>query len=146
MEPKDLTMDRMQLINHPHPRQHLYDVNDVMLYLDEKVIVDEKGYSPSDMISRLLRFFVHTYCVDKSNAERKEFKKSIKKLMMMYQTYFIMDLVSDGNKNQKKTYGIIAALVLEHTVYLKEIDHALINMLSIYSRMGENKSFEDSTL
>ena len=50
---------------------------------------------------------------------------------MTYQTYFIMDLVGDGKKKKKKSYDIIAALILEHTVFLNEIDHALIHMLSI---------------
>ena len=132
LESKDLIMEKMKLIKHPNPRRHLYDVNDVVLYLDEqKNYVDEKGYTPSDMIARLLHFFAHTYCVEKSNIERKEFKKSIKKLMMTYQTYFIMDLVSDGKRKKKKAYGIIAALILEDTVYLKDIDHALIHMLSV---------------
>ena len=132
----DLEMDDFPLCQNPNPRRSIFDVNDQILYLGSKYHLGSKRFYPHDIVKKLLTFFSFTYCVGLSVEDKKIFKEEVTKYMKEYPTYFIMDLMRDKDGNQM--YNIIAALILEESVFLNNINFSVIHLLSVRA------NYEDS--
>ena len=129
-EEKDLSLSHLYLHNSPNDRRFLHDINDQYTYCANGTIANDKPNHPSNMIKRLLTFFTYTYCVGKSQEEKDYFQSKVKELMIKYPTYFIMDVVYIEKLKTEK-YVVIAALILEESVFLRNVEHAIIHLVSI---------------
>ena len=134
----DLELYIMPLATHPNPRLHIHDVNDTILYFESTQRPPTTPIYPDNMVEKLLTFFSETYCVGHTDLLINTFKEEVKKVMIRFHTYFIMDLITDP-KVGYATYNIIAALILEEHVLLNRIDYSVIHMLSVRDGWEQKK-------
>ena len=114
------------------------DVNHVKLQLDpenENVASatdrENNAIHPRDMVTMLIELFKMCYLTDKlPETKKKKFVKDVKDLMFRHLTYFIVDLIKEQD-SEKCTYGVIAAVIFEHTVHLDFIKHSMIHLTAI---------------
>ena len=50
--------------------------------------------------------------------------------MFRHSTYFIVDLINETDA-KKNTYGVIFAIIFEHTVHLDFVKHSMLHLIAI---------------
>ena len=114
------------------------DVNNVKLQLDPEVENvasatdrDNNATHPRDMVSMLIELFKMCYLTDRLiEIKKRKFVKDVKELMFRHSTYFIVDLIKEQD-SEKCTYGVIAAVIFEHTVHLDFVKHSMLHLIAI---------------
>ena len=109
----------------------VFDVTDSNLILCENDKDKKQAHSPKEVGEIVLDLYCKCYSLDtRVRPLKKKMREYFRKQMKKYPSYFIMDLVMD-EKEQKKKYKVIAAMLLEDTVYLNLKVHSVIHMIAI---------------
>ena len=119
--------------------RRVFDVSDTYLYLSDNDIKDQELVTPKEIIDSIVTLMTQCY-VSRAEAEsdrrvERKFSAKVKDLIETYDTYFLMDLIPDKEK-ELKTYEVVAAVIVEDDIELDKETHVLMHM------MGVRRGFE----